>query len=146
MTWLIRPALPFRIFLPSRFQRVSVTLCEPGPPVGDLPADLPASVQDGRISITAEGVPGTTTVFIRGELDMVTMPVLAEFLARVRHASAGRLVLDLAGTTFMDCASARLLVTAGVSGAARPVVRHPTAMIYRILELTGLDALCEIER
>ncbi len=54
---------------------------------------------------------------------------------------------DLAGAHFMDCGSARLIATAGhwLPGSPRPVIRHPGPGVRRILELTGLDAQCEIE-
>jgi anti-anti-sigma regulatory factor len=47
----------------------------------------------------------------------------------------------------MDCGSARLIVAAGrwLPGGGRPVIRRPRPGVRRILELTGLDAECEIE-
>ena len=57
--------------------------------------------------------PGAATIVIRGELDLVTMPFLAEQLTLVSRDKPGRLVFDLAGTGFMDCGSARLIAGAG---------------------------------
>ncbi len=103
--------------------------------------------RDGRITVHVESDRETTTIFVRGELDLVTMPVLAEQLARVSRGQPGRLVFDLAGTHFMDCGSARLIARAGrwLPAGQQPVIRHPRAGIRRILELTGLDGCCEIE-
>ena len=102
---------------------------------------------DGRVTIEVEARPGTTTIVVRGELDLVTMPFLAAQLARAVRDRPGRLVFDLSGTRFMDCGSARLIAAAGqwLPGGARPVIRHPTPGVRRVLELTGLDAHCEIE-
>ena len=103
--------------------------------------------QEGRVTIEVEARPGITTIVITGELDLVTMPFLAAQLALAARDRPGRLVFDLAGTHFMDCGSARLIAGAGrwLPGGARPVIRRPGPGVRRILELTGLDAVCEIE-
>ena len=102
----------------------------------------------GRVEIEVEVSPGTTTVFISGELDLATMPFVSEQLALVHQTRPERLVLDLTRTGFLDCGSARMIVATGRSLPAgrRPVIRRPSPAVRRILELTGLDAQCEIER
>ena len=102
---------------------------------------------DGQVTIEVEARPGTTTIVVRGELDLVTMPVLAARLALALRDRPGRLVFDLSGTRFMDCGSARLIAAAGqwLPGGARPVIRCPTPGVRRVLELTGVDAHFEIE-
>jgi anti-anti-sigma regulatory factor len=101
-------------------------------------------VNDQQITIKVESVPGSTTVFIEGELDLVTRPALAGELAQILREPPGRLVFDLAGTTFADLGSARLLARAG-SPDCPPVIRHPRPGVRRILELAGLDTYCEIQ-
>jgi len=98
--------------------------------------------------IEVESAPEATTIVVRGELDLVTRPFLAQQLTLVSRDKPGRLVFDLAGTAFMDCGSARLIAGAGewLPGGRRPVIRRPGPAVRRILELTGLDAYCEIER
>ena len=54
----------------------------------------------------------TTTVVITGELDLTTRWVLAERLSLILGTRPRRLVLDMAGTGFMDCGSARLIASA----------------------------------
>lgn len=119
-------------------------------PYGDPGAA--AAAQDGRlpargVTIEVRARPGTTTIFVTGELDLVTMPLLAEQLILVARDKPRRLVFDLAGTYFMDCVSARLIAGAGrwLPENRRPVVRCPGPCVRRVLELTGLDACCEIE-
>jgi anti-anti-sigma factor len=101
----------------------------------------------GRVTIEVKADAGTVTVVISGELDLVTMPFLTEQLTLISRAKPGRLVFDLARTEFMDCGSARLIAGAGqwLPGGRRPVIRHPGPGVRRLLELTGLDAYCEIE-
>jgi anti-anti-sigma factor len=107
-----------------------------------------AAHRGDRVTIMVEARPGTATIFVRGELDLVTMPFLAEQLTLVSRNRPDRLVFDLAGTHFMDCGSARLIAGAGqwLPAGRCPVIRRPGPGVRRILELTGLDACCEIER
>ena len=111
------------------------------------PPDSAGPAQEGRATIEVEARPGVTTVVVKGELDLVTMPYLAARLALAVRDRPGRLVFDLAGAHFMDCGSARLIATSGhwLPGSPRPVIRRPRPGVRRILELTGLGALCEIE-
>jgi anti-anti-sigma factor len=111
------------------------------------PDSSPGPAQDGRVTIEVETGPGVTTIVVRGELDLVTMPYLAARLALAIRDRPGLLVFDLGGTHFMDCGSARLIARAGqrLPGGGRPVIRRPGPGVRRVLELTGLDAHCEIE-
>jgi len=111
------------------------------------PQDPAGPAQDSRVTIEVETRPGVTTIVVKGELDLVTMPYLATRLTLALRDRPGRLVFDLGGTHFMDCGSARLIVGAGqrLPGGGRPVIRRPGSGVRRVLELTGLDAHCEIE-
>ena len=111
------------------------------------PPDPAGPAQDDRVAIEVEARPGVTTIVVKGELDLVTMPYLAAQLALATRDRPGRLVFDLGGTHFMDCGSARLIAGAGqwLPDGGRPVIRRPGPSVRRILELTGLDAHCEIE-
>lgn len=122
----------------------SSTADRDGPPV---PPDPAGPAPKGRAAIEVEARPGITTIVVKGELDLETMPFLAAQLALATRDSPGRLVFDLSGTHFMDCGSARLIAGAGrwLPGGGRPIIRRPGPGVRRLLELTGLDAHCEIE-
>jgi anti-anti-sigma factor len=111
------------------------------------PQDPAGPAQGGGVTIEVETRPGVTTIVVKGELDLVTMPYLATRLTAALRDRPGRLVFDLSGTYFMDCGSARLIAGAGqrLPGGGRPVIRRPGPGVRRVLELTGLDAHCEIE-
>jgi anti-sigma B factor antagonist len=96
-----------------------------------------------EVDMSPEGV----TMMIAGELDLTTRPVLAEHLSAILRARPRRLILDLASISFVDCGSARLIVRAGqfLPEGRRPIIRHPSRAVRRVLELTGLAASCEIE-
>jgi anti-anti-sigma factor len=114
------------------------------------PSDLPARRAGGpeaRVVIEADVSQGTAVVVIAGELDLTTRPLLAEQLALILRTRPRRLVLDLAGTAFMDCGSARLIVSAGrfLPDGRRVIIRRPSRAVRRVLELTGFDTDCQIE-
>ena len=111
------------------------------------PPDPAGPAPGGRVTIKVETRQGVTTVVVNGELDLVTRPYLTAQLALATRDRPGRIVFDLGGTLFMDCGSARLIVDAGrwLPDGGRPVIRRPGPGVRRILELTGLDAHCEIE-
>ena len=90
---------------------------------------------------------GTATVVISGELDAATAPLLARRLAQILADGPQRLVFDMAGVGFIDCAAARLVVGTGrcLPAGRRPVIRHPSPAVRRMLELTGLAAHCEAD-
>ncbi len=113
----------------------------------NAPPDPARPAQDSRVTIEVETGPGVTTIVVKGELDLVTMPYLATRLTLALRDRPGRLVFDLSGTHFMDCGSARLIVGTGqrLPGDGRPVIRRPAPGVRRVLELTGLDARCEID-
>ena len=118
-------------------------LCAPSDP----PARRSAARPDGLLMIEVEMRQDTATVVITGELDLTTRPVLIERLSPILHTRPRRLVLDMAGTGFIDCGSARLIVSAGrfLPEGGRLIVRRPSSTVRRVLELTGLDADCDIE-
>jgi anti-anti-sigma factor len=90
---------------------------------------------------------GTATIVISGELDAATTPLLACRLAQILADGPQRLVFDMAGVGFIDCAAARLIVGTSrfLPAGRRPVIRRPSPAVRRMLELTGLAAHCEAE-
>jgi anti-anti-sigma factor len=101
---------------------------------------------DPRLTVTVTPAAGVVTVVLAGELDLVSRPVLAEQLELIGRDKPARIVFDLAGTLFADLGSTRLLVCGGSAAAGQPpVLRRPGPGVRRILQLTGLDAYCEIE-
>jgi anti-sigma B factor antagonist len=99
------------------------------------------------VAIESETSDGTTIVFVSGELDLVTIPLLCEHLTPILRGGTRRLVVDLSRTEFIDCGSARLIAGTGrwLPPGQRPVIRRPRPCVRRVFHLTGLDAYCEIE-
>ena len=110
-----------------------------------LPED--DDLRSGQVTIEVDVRPEATTILIRGELDLMSLPALAGLLADVDRDRPERLVFDLAGTSFLDCGSARRIASSGqwLHDGRRPVIRRPGPGVRRVLGLTGLDVYCEVE-
>ncbi len=114
-------------------------MASPAGPSGGMVGGPPFSANLGRRS--------PTTVFVHGEVDVATAPIMA---ARVRHVidqNPKRLTLDLADMSFMDCSGVSVIASAvrEAPGRFEVVLRHPRQSTRTILELTGMDASCVIE-
>jgi anti-sigma B factor antagonist len=101
----------------------------------------------GLLVIKVAVSPEEVMVVITGELDITSRPELAERLSAVLRAKPRRLVLEMSGTSFMDCGSARLIASVArfLPDGRRVIIRRPSAVVRRVLGLTGLDADCQIE-
>jgi anti-anti-sigma factor len=108
-----------------------------------------ADVSAGTLLVTVRAAiaPDGVALEISGDLDAATMPVLAHRLAQVAARRPGRLVFDLAEVTFIDCAATRLIAGAAslLPAGARPVLRHPSPAVRRILALTDIAATCDVD-
>ena len=91
-------------------------------------------------------------VTVRGDVDVFTAPVLREALKRAegQRLLGGRpLVVDVSGVTFLDATG--LGVLAGTAHRVHRrggeiVLRHPSRMTMRVLEITGLLSVFRIEQ
>ena len=57
------------------------------------PPDPAGLTHDDRVTIEVEARPGITTIVVKGELDLVTMPFLAARLALATRDRPGRLAI-----------------------------------------------------
>jgi anti-anti-sigma factor len=89
----------------------------------------------------------TVTVVLRGEFDVTSEAFLSSRLERIRASEPRRLVFEMAQVDFMDCATARLIGDTGkwLPAGAKPVIRRPSPIARRILEVSGIGTLCELE-
>ena len=93
-----------------------------------------------RISVTAE--PTYTLVTLAGECDLHTGRQLRDVLTSEVSRGARRMILDLAGLSFMDSTGMQVLLgvrtVLNVRSGSLSVVA-PQPVVARILELTGAD-------
>jgi len=74
---------------------------------------------------------------LSGELDMVSVETVRSVIEGSLAGSADRLVFEVSALDFMDSSGIALLIS--MTRKARAVeVRNPTAIVRRIIELTGL--------
>ena len=96
-------------------------------------------------------VAGRPALSVRGELDIATVPQLAEAVESQLSQQPRSLVVDLTGTTFLDSSGARQLVLvtrhAAAQGVALEVVcpraNRAVWMVVDLLELQALVPLVE---
>jgi anti-sigma B factor antagonist len=90
-----------------------------------------------RLDITANA----DGLALAGELDAHTAPQLAQHLAEL-PAGEGNIVLDIERVEFMDSSGLRVVIDAhqrATDAGRRLVLRHPTAAVQRLLEISGLS-------
>jgi anti-sigma B factor antagonist len=83
---------------------------------------------------------GMPVIRLSGELDMVSVERVRPVVQEVLAAGNDRLAFDVSELEFMDSSGIALLVLA--TRKARQVeLRHPTPIVRRLIELTGLTEL-----
>jgi anti-anti-sigma factor len=89
----------------------------------------------------------TVIVVLRGELDVTIESFLYGRLSRIREMKPSRLVFEMTQVTHLDCASARLIAGTGywLPAGVKPVVSRPSPIVRRVLQASGIGALCELE-
>jgi anti-anti-sigma factor len=103
-----------------------------------------------RIIRFTDGAEHTTTATVRlsGELDLAARHMLREHLAQLAEKQIERLVVDLAGVSYMDCGTAEILLDVARSTlppGVKPVFRNPQPVVRRLLEISNLIGECTIE-
>lgn len=100
------------------------------------------------LDLTVEPGP-TTTIALAGELDPATAPQLDQAIQTATEIEGlQRLVLDLAGLTFIDSSGLRVFVTARQSltdSGGELVLRSPSTTVRRLLDITGLGEVLSVE-
>ena len=102
---------------------------------------------DARIDSARIGR-GVHVVALGGEIDLHTAPRLDEALFGAIHDGAQRVLVDLAGTTFVDSTVLGVLLRAHRrldDAGGRLVLVSNDPRILRTLELTGLDRTLAVE-
>jgi anti-sigma B factor antagonist len=89
------------------------------------------------------------TISLVGDIDPATAPQLEACIDEaLEDASVTRLVLDLAAVEFIDSSGLRVFVAAREQLRTRDgelVLRSPSATTERLLDITGLTEIVEIE-
>jgi anti-sigma B factor antagonist len=92
---------------------------------------------------------GGTIMAISGEVDVCTEVQLQQSLLRIIRERPARLMLDVSGVSFMDCAGLRALLVTRRRAEMRGVFLRliaTSAAVRRIIELTGAQEALVMER
>jgi anti-anti-sigma factor len=88
-----------------------------------------------------EVVPGQFE--LAGEIDAHSAPTIRE---RVESAHGSKVVLDLAGVTFMDSSGLRVILQLhqqAQAGGPELVITHPSRQVIRLFDIAGLSDLLQ---
>jgi anti-anti-sigma factor len=88
-----------------------------------------------------------TRIVLAGELDMAVAPALQAELTQALERSSS-VILDFRGVEFVDSTGIHALAAADASARAankRLVIADPSPKVVRVLELTSMDQVLEIE-
>jgi anti-sigma B factor antagonist len=123
----------------------SVSTDRPPPAVAVLP-DLDSGTE--FLTVTAHPVPPSAVVItVRGEVDLVTSPLLRDRLLAHLHDTAPQMIVDLTKVGFLGAAGLTALLTARqaatAAGITLCVVAH-TRPVLLPLTITGLDGVFDI--
>jgi anti-anti-sigma factor len=92
---------------------------------------------------------GSTIVAISGEVDVCAEAPRRQALLRIIRERSARLMLDLSGVSFLDCAGLRALLAtrrqAELRGGCMRLIAA-SAAVRRIIELTGAQEALAMER
>lgn len=100
------------------------------------------------LDLSVEAGP-STVISLAGDLDPATAPMLEEAIeAAMEDASVKQIVLDLSQLSFVDSSGLRVFVTTRESLGSRGgelILRRPTANTRRLLDITGLGEVIDIQ-
>ena len=89
----------------------------------------------------------TATVTAHGDLDLRTAPYLWDSIADALGLAPTRLVIDLAGVSFIDSSGTAVIFRAceHMFAPDEIVVRYPSRLAGDVSEFTGLAGRCTLE-
>ena len=106
------------------------------------------SARIAEFGVAASFVEEEAVLAVRGEVDMVTSPTLGCFVDAAIDSGHSSVVLDLAELDFMSVSGMGVIASGafrlGLSGGAL-TIRSPSAMVCRLLDITGLATLVRVE-
>jgi anti-sigma B factor antagonist len=102
----------------------------------------------GSLQLQVAEHDGVAEVTVRGEIDIHTCGDLETTLTRLADSGVRTVTLDFAGVAFIDSSGLRVLVIghkALQDQGGSLVVSNPSASTKRLLEVTGLNGLFDVE-
>jgi anti-sigma B factor antagonist len=89
--------------------------------------------------------PGVLVIKVSGEVDLANVERLLDKVEAVVQSAPKLVIFDLAELEFIDSSGLALLVTIA-NDAGQAQLRHPSAIVQRVVNVTGLSGLLPTER
>jgi anti-sigma B factor antagonist len=108
--------------------------------VSELPAEHEAP-RPGELTVKKAADGERVVLFLHGEIDMASAPILERELIAAESTRVRTIVLDLAGVEFMDSSGIRALLAAKLraeGGTHELRLRRCPSQIHRLFEVAGL--------
>lgn len=103
----------------------------------------------GQLTLRSQRSADTHTITVCGEIDLATVDAMRDELTRAQASDAHKIVIDLAGATFIDSNGVRLLYEATQQTRpddSRLTLRRGPASVMRVLEMAGVGDVLPFER
>jgi anti-anti-sigma factor len=105
-------------------------------------------MSDEALSISVRAGPGYVVLSVAGSCDVTTAQQCRNALIpEAGRAARRRLIVELSGLGFMDCAGVRVLLAVNTAAAGRGnplVVARLRPIVARVLSLTGADEVIPV--
>ena len=97
---------------------------------------------DGSLTI------GRVAIKVGGDIDIATAPRFAKLLDDVAGAAPAEIAIDLADLAFMDASGLTAMAGAAkrLPATSSMTLRSPSALVERLLAITGLQGLIKVDR
>ncbi len=91
---------------------------------------------------------GRVAIDVGGDIDIATAPRFAKLLDDVAGAGPTEIAIDLARLAFMDASGLTAMASAAqrLPATSALTLRSPTALVERLLTITGLQGLITVDR
>ena len=103
--------------------------------------------QDPALTIGERWDGGVAIATVRGEIDIDTVSAFSEHLGHLARKNPQRLVIDLAGVSFIDSAgrSGFVRIRKALPPDCPVVIRSPQRRVRQPFKITGLDSVIAFE-
>jgi anti-sigma B factor antagonist len=90
---------------------------------------------------------GVAIATVSGEIDISTVGTLSEHLGRLARKNPQRIVIDLAGVSFIDSSGLGgfVRIRKALPPDCQVVIRSPQRRVRQLFKITGLDSLVVFE-
>lgn len=100
------------------------------------------------LRVTPVADPAGTCLRLAGELDIATAGHLVSFVSSLPVPAGAEVRLDVAGLAFIDVVGLTALLrsrTHVVGSGGRLLLQHPSPVLLRMLDITGLGGILPVE-